>query len=54
MHSRAAVRYAKAIYEIALEKNSVKELYNDMDIIKSIYFDSLDFKYLLSNELALQ
>ena len=51
MQSRAAVRYAKAIYEIALEENSIKELYNDMDIIKSIYFDSLDFKNLLSNSL---
>ena len=37
MQSRAAIRYAKAIYEIALEQNSIKELYNDMDIIKSIY-----------------
>ena len=51
MQSRAAIRYAKAIYEIALEENSIKELYNDMDIIKSIYFDSLDFKNLLSNSL---
>ena len=52
MQSRAAIRYAKAIYEIALEENSIKELYNDMDIIKSIYFDSLDFKNLLSNSLS--
>ena len=51
MQSRAAIRYAKAIYEIALEENCIKELYNDMDIIKSIYFDSLDFKNLLSNSL---
>ena len=49
MQSRAAVRYAKAIYEIAIEDNSIKEIYKDMDIIKSIYFDSLDFKNLLSN-----
>ena len=54
MQSRAAVRYAKAIYEIALEENSIKELYNDMDIIKSIYFDSLDFKNLLSNSLIMR
>ena len=46
MQSRAAIRYAKAIYEIALDEYSIKELYNDMDIIKSIYFDSLDFKNL--------
>ena len=51
MQSRAAIRYAKAIYEIALEENCIKELYNDMDIIKSIYFDSFDFKNLLSNSL---
>ena len=27
MQSRAAIRYAKAIYEIASEENSIKELY---------------------------
>ena len=42
MQSRAAIRYAKAIYEIALEENSIKELYNDMDIIKSIYFEIIE------------
>ena len=54
MKSRAAVRYAKAIYEIASEENSIKELHTDMDIIKSIYFDSLDFKNLLSNSIINQ
>ena len=54
MKSRAAVRYAKAIYEIASEENSIKELHTDMDTIKSIYFDSLDFKNLLSNSIINQ
>ena len=54
MKSRAAVRYAKEIYEIASEEYSIKELHTDMDTIKSIYFDSLDFKNLLSNSIINQ
>ena len=49
MQSRAAIRYAKAMYEIATEENSVNEVYNDVNLIKELYGDSLDFKNLLSN-----
>ena len=49
MQSRAAIRYAKAIYEIASEENSINEVYKDMDLVKELYGDSLDFKNLLSN-----
>ena len=47
MQSRAAIRYAKAIYEIASEENSVNEVYKDVSFIKELYGDSLDFKNLL-------
>ena len=49
MQSRAAIRYAKAMYEIASEENSVNEVYKDVSLIKELYGDSLDFKNLLSN-----
>ena len=49
MQSRAAIRYAKAMYEIASEENSVNEVYKDVSLIKKLYGDSLDFKNVLSN-----
>ena len=49
MQSRAAIRYAKAMYDIASEENSINEVYKDMDFIKELYGSSLDFKNLLSN-----
>ena len=49
MQSRAAIRYAKAMYDIANEENFINEVYKDMSLIKDLYGDSLDFKSLLSN-----
>ena len=49
MQSRAAIRYAKAMYDIANEQNFINEVYKDMSHIKDLYGDSLDFKGLLSN-----
>ena len=49
MQSRAAIRYAKAIYDVANEENSVNEVYKDMSLIKELYGSSIDFKNLLSN-----
>ena len=49
MQSRAAIRYAKAMYDIAIEENSINGVYNDMIFIKKLYGESLDFKNLLSN-----
>ena len=49
MQSRAAIRYAKAMYDIANEKNSINEVYKDMNFINELNSDSLDFKNLLSN-----
>ena len=49
MQSRAAIRYAKAMYDIAIEENFVNEVYKDMSLIKDLYGDSSDFKSLLSN-----
>ena len=49
MQSRAAIRYAKAMYDIASEENFINEVYKDMSLIKDLHGDSLDFKSLLSN-----
>ena len=49
MQSRAAIRYAKAMYDIANEENSINEVYKDMNFINELNSDSLDFKNLLSN-----
>ena len=46
MQSRAALRYAKAMYEIASEENSINEVYKDVSLIKELQGDSLDFKNL--------
>lgn len=51
MQSRAAIRYAKAIYEIADEENFIKEIFNDMIRINKLNRDSSDFKNLLSNSM---
>ena len=47
MQSRAAIRYAKAMYDIANEENFINEVYKDMSLIKDLYGDSLDFKLSL-------
>ena len=49
MQSRAAIRYAKAMYDIANEENSVNEVYKDMIFINELNSSSPDFKNLLSN-----
>ena len=49
MQSRAAIRYAKAIFEIAIEENAIENVFNDMNIIDSLSNDSLDFRNLLTN-----
>lgn len=51
MQSRAAIRYAKAIYEIADEENFIKNIFNDMIRINKLNRDSSDFKNLLSNSI---
>ena len=51
MQSRAAIRYAKAIYEIADEENLINDIFNDMIRINELNRDSSDFKNLLSNSI---
>ena len=37
MQSRAAIRYAKAMYDFANEENFINEVYKDMSHIKDLY-----------------
>ena len=49
MQSRAAIRYAKAIFEIAKEENSIDSVFSDMKTVEILCNSSHDFKNLLSN-----
>ena len=51
MRSRAAIRYSKAIFQIAEESNSLSNIKGDMDSIISAHESSEDFKKLINNTL---
>ena len=51
MRSRAAIRYSKAIFQIAEKPNNLSNLKDDMDSIISAHKSSDDFKNLISNPL---
>ena len=51
MRSRAAIRYSKAIFQIAEESNSLSNVKDDMDSIILAYKSSDDFKNLINNAL---
>ena len=39
--SRAAIRYAKALLQEAVERNSVEETFNDMESVKKTFVDNI-------------
>ena len=51
MRSRAAIRYSKAIFQIATESKSLSMVKKDMDAIITAHKSSNDFKKLLKNSL---
>ena len=51
MRSRAAIRYSKAIFQIAEESNNLSNLKDDMDSIISAHKSSDDYKNLINNPL---
>ena len=51
MRSRAAIRYSKAIFQIAKESNNLRNIKDDMDSIISAHESSEDFKKLINNTL---
>ena len=48
-HSLIAQRYAKAVFELALEKNEVDEVMADMELIRSVYNANREFMQLLKS-----
>lgn len=44
-------RYAKAIYEVALEKNEVKSIYEVLNSVMELYKNDIDFKNFITHPL---
>ncbi|MFM7023662.1 MAG: ATP synthase F1 subunit delta [Flavobacteriales bacterium] len=52
MQSRAAIRYAKALSELSLEKGELEKVYADMRLIHQICKDSRDLQLLLESPVV--
>ena len=44
-------RYAKAIYEVAMQKNEVKSVYNVLNAVMELYKTDVDFKNFITHPL---
>jgi F-type H+-transporting ATPase subunit delta len=49
--SRIAIRYSKALFELALEKNVVEEVRSDLEMISRVCSENQQFNQLLNNPL---
>ncbi len=49
--TRIAVRYAKALFDLALEKSFLESAYNDMKLVNDICKTNKDFLLLLQNPI---
>jgi len=49
--SRVAIRYSKALFDLALEKNMINEVRTDLEIIRKICTENTEFNQFLSNPL---
>jgi F-type H+-transporting ATPase subunit delta len=49
--SRVAIRYSKALFDLALEKNMINEVRSDLEMIYKICTENPDFKQMLDNPL---
>jgi F-type H+-transporting ATPase subunit delta len=49
--SRVAIRYSKALFDLALEKNMIKEVRVDLEMIYKVCTDNPDYRQLLDNPL---
>jgi F-type H+-transporting ATPase subunit delta len=52
MQSRAAIRYAKALLDLSLEKGEIEKVYADMQLIHKICKDSKDLQLLLESPVV--
>lgn len=49
--TRIAVRYAKALFELALEQKIIEEVFSDMKIVASVCEENRDFRRMLSSPI---
>ena len=50
--SRIAIRYAKALFDLSLEKDNVEEINDDMLLVRDVCKENRDFSLLLSNPVV--
>ena len=50
--SRATIRYAKALLQLSIEKNSLQKSYSDMLLVDSICSESKEFSLLLKSPIV--
>jgi len=49
--TRIAIRYAKALFELSIEQNSLEQTYNDMILLDKVCMENKDFRLLLSSPI---
>ena len=49
--SRVAIRYSKALFQLAREKNLVTEVQDDLEVIKKTCLENPEFYDMLNNPL---
>ena len=49
--SRAAIRYAKALLLESVEKNSIEEIYNDMELVKKTFSNNIELKHMVDSRV---
>ena len=49
--SRAAIRYAKALLLESVEKNSIKETFNDMVLVEKTFANNIELKHMVDSRV---
>ena len=49
--SRAAIRYAKALLLEAIDKDSVEETFNDMELVKKTFANNIELKHMVDSRV---
>jgi len=47
--TRIAIRYAKALFELSLEQNSLEQTYLDMKLVSDVCHENKDFRFMLAS-----
>ena len=51
-HSRVTIRYAKALLQLAIEKNILEQSYADMVLLDSVFKQNKDLSLLLKSPIV--